>query len=105
MNFITEMLDLFYAIKHLYKKIGGADMRDRKRMTRAEAVDLLSNLIGAVEDSNGNDYDKAIHIAISSIDAWDEVDDLVNKTYWAFPVGLDYCLDRLTEIMKEVEDE
>lgn len=25
MNFIAEMLDLFYAIKHLYKKIGGAD--------------------------------------------------------------------------------
>ena len=26
-------------------------------MTRAETIDLLSNLIGAVEDSNGNDYD------------------------------------------------
>lgn len=25
MKFITEMLDLFYAIKHLYKKIGGAE--------------------------------------------------------------------------------
>ena len=48
--------------------------------------------------------DKAIKLAIRSLEAWDEVDDLVNKTYWAFPVGLDYCLDRLTEIMKEVED-
>ena len=28
MNFITEMIDLFYAIKHLYKKIGGARDED-----------------------------------------------------------------------------
>ena len=74
-------------------------------MTRAEAIDLLSNLIGSVEDSNGNDYDKAIHMAIRSLEAWDEVSYLVNKTYWGFPIGLDYCLDMLTEIMKGVEDE
>ena len=28
-------------------------------MTREEAIDLLDNLIGFIEDSHGSDYDKA----------------------------------------------
>lgn len=33
MNFITEMLDLFYAIKHLYKKIGGGRLASLEEQT------------------------------------------------------------------------
>lgn len=72
-------------------------------MTRKEAIRILKNDEGY--DVISPDADKAIKLAIRSLEALDEVDYLVNKTYWAFPIGLDYCLDRLTEIMKEVEDD
>lgn len=68
-----------------------------------EAIRILKNDEGY--DVISPDADKAIKLAIRSLEAWDEVDYLVNKTYWGFPIGLDYCLDRLTEIMKEVADE
>ena len=68
-----------------------------------EAIRILKNDEGY--DVISPDADKAIKLAIRSLEAWDEVDYLVNKTYWRFPIGLDYCLDMLTEIMKEVADE
>ena len=36
-------------------------------MTREEAIDLLDNLIGTVEDNHNSDYDTAIKIAIDSL--------------------------------------
>ena len=36
-------------------------------MTREEAIDLLDNLIGFVEDNHGSDYDEAIKIAIQAL--------------------------------------
>lgn len=36
-------------------------------MTREEAIDLLDNLIGFVEDNHGSDYDEALKIAIKVI--------------------------------------
>ena len=41
-----------------------------RRMTseeREKAIDLLDNLIGAVEDNQGNDYDLALKMAIESL--------------------------------------
>lgn len=37
-------------------------------MTREEAIDLLDNLIGFVEDNHGSDYDKALKIAIKALE-------------------------------------
>lgn len=37
-------------------------------MTNEKALDILSNLIGMVEGSNGNDYDAAIKIAVEAIE-------------------------------------
>ena len=33
-------------------------------MTNQEAIDLLDNLIGMIEDNHGSDYDSAIRMAI-----------------------------------------
>lgn len=36
-------------------------------MTNQEAIDLLDNLLGMIDDNQGNDYDKAIHMAIEAL--------------------------------------
>ena len=38
-------------------------------MTSAAAIDLLDNLIGMVDDNQGNDYDSALHMAIDALKA------------------------------------
>ena len=50
----------------------GAEMQNAKQdlvepMSPEEAVDLLDNLLGMMEDSQGNDYDKALHMGIDAI--------------------------------------
>ena len=37
-------------------------------MTREEAIELLDNLIGFVEDNHGSDYDEALKIAIKALE-------------------------------------
>ena len=36
-------------------------------MNREEAIDLLSNLIGMVEDNHNSDYDKALKMGIKAL--------------------------------------
>lgn len=36
-------------------------------MTNQEAIDLLDNLIGMIEDNHGSDYDSAIRMAIDAL--------------------------------------
>ena len=38
-------------------------------MTKTEAIDLLDNLIGFVEDSHDNDYDTALNMAIEALES------------------------------------
>ena len=50
----------------------GVEMQNAKKelvepMSSEEAVDLLDNLLGMIEDSQGNDYDKALHMGIEAI--------------------------------------
>jgi len=33
-----------------------------------EAIELLDNLLGMIEDNHGNDYDEALHMAISALE-------------------------------------
>ena len=37
-------------------------------MTREEAIDLLDNLIGMVEDNHNSNYDTALHMAIKALE-------------------------------------
>ena len=37
-------------------------------MLREEAIDLLDNLIGMIEDNHNSDYDKALKMAIKSLE-------------------------------------
>lgn len=50
-----------------------------KKMTNKEAIDLLSNLIGMVEDTHGNDYNEAFHMAICSLEAWNNFYEWLKK--------------------------
>lgn len=36
-------------------------------MDKEQAIDLLDNLIGMVEDNQDNDYDTALHMAIEAL--------------------------------------
>ena len=36
-------------------------------MTREEAIELLEDLDGAIEDNQGRDYDEAFHMAIEAL--------------------------------------
>ena len=61
-------------------------------MTREEAIDLLDNLIGMIEDNHNSDYDKALKMAIKSLEqepcedaisrqaVLDGIDTYINKT-------------------------
>jgi hypothetical protein len=37
-------------------------------MTIEEAIDLLDNLIGMIDDNQGNDYDTALQMAIKALE-------------------------------------
>jgi hypothetical protein len=40
-------------------------------MTTQEAIELLDNLIGMIEDNHNNDYDKAFRMAIEALEKQD----------------------------------
>lgn len=42
-------------------------------MTIEQAMDLLDNLIGMVEDNQNNDYDSALHMAIEALKQQEEL--------------------------------
>ena len=48
-------------------------------MTSAAAIDLLDNLIGMVDDNQGNDYDSALHMAIEALKAQDADSDTISR--------------------------
>ena len=58
-------------------------------MTREEAIELLEDLDGAIEDNQGRDYDEAFHMAIEALSAdavqGDECDHCVYK--WGMKGG------------------
>ena len=80
-------------------------------MTTREAIDLLDNLIGMVEDNQGNDYDGAIHKAIRSLEAWDSlVKEMEEEMYYYDTMpdvwyGISESFDIIKKHLKKVEDE
>ena len=40
----------------------------REQMSIEEAIDLLDNLIGMIDDNHGNDYDTALKMAIKALE-------------------------------------
>lgn len=44
-------------------------------MTRIEAIDLLDNLIGMVDDNHDSDYDTALKMAIKALEFLDKIAD------------------------------
>lgn len=48
-------------------------------MTTQEAIELLDNLIGMIEDSQNNDYDKAFRMAIEALKKQDAMQRVVER--------------------------
>lgn len=45
-------------------------------MTREEAIDLLDNLIGMIEDNHNSDYDTAFRMAIKALEQGDVLQEI-----------------------------
>ena len=50
-------------------------------MTREEAIDLLDNLIGMIEDNHNSDYDTALEMAIKALETIPKYKNAYNKGY------------------------
>ena len=80
-------------------------------ISREEAINLLDNLKGFIEDSQNNDYDGAIKIAISEMQKLEKIkqiianqDELIAKIYGvAIPEGFADLFEMISQIVKEVE--
>lgn len=53
-------------------------------MTREEAIELLEDLDGAIEDNHGRDYDKAFHMAINALSAHKSTGHIIIKSSGMF---------------------
>lgn len=83
-------------------------------MTREEAIDLLDNLIGMVDDNHGTDYDEALKSAKRSLKAWDKVIEEIEQlrarfkesggVYEHSAYGLDYATEIIKKHLGEVEE-
>ena len=51
-------------------------------MTNQEAIDLLDNLIGMIEDNHGSDYDNAIRMAINALKNQPEIIRCKDCEHW-----------------------
>ena len=47
--------------------------RNEHDMSREEAIDLLDNLIGMVDDNHDSDYDTALKMAIKALEFIDKI--------------------------------
>jgi len=85
-------------------------------MTREEAIDLLDNLIGMVEDNHNSDYDTALQMGIKALEQEPILDkiraemeqikeaeyQIYGKGSWRF---VDKCLDVIDKYKAESEDD
>lgn len=85
-------------------------------MTREEAIDLLDNLIGMVEDNHNSNYDTALQMAIKALEQEPILDKiraeierqekwllLLHKGYTAYNV--DIAFSAIKSVLKECEVE
>lgn len=78
-------------------------------MTREEAINLLDNLIGMVDDSQSNDYDTALRMGIDALKA-DRGGDLIRRQDAIRAVMTDVrtertdCLFHANMICKRIDD-
>lgn len=47
-------------------------------MSNDQAIDLLDNLIGMIDDNQENDYDEALKIGIKAIQKSEQIDQIIN---------------------------
>ena len=83
-------------------------------MTREEAIDLLDNLIGMIEDNHNSDYDKALKMAIKSLEQEPILDKIraeIDKQYdrvhpynISCADGLEMALEIIDKYKAESED-
>lgn len=84
-------------------------MRRRgNKMTREEAIDLLDNLKGMIEDSQSNDYDKALTMAIEALKREAKLESIAER-YKDMPLAEDIYnaravgIERYNELCERVD--
>lgn len=59
-------------------------------MTREEAIGLLDDIIGLVEDNHGSDYNRALHIGIEALEREKNFEKRLESAYkYGFQSGYD----------------
>ena len=83
-------------------------------MTREEAIDLLDNLNGMIEDSRNSDYDTAFKMAIKALDQSPILDkiraEIEKQEKWLLQAGynaynVDIAFSAIKSVLKESEVE
>lgn len=76
-------------------------------MTEQEAIDLLDNLKGMIDDSQGNDYDSAFNLAINSMKCLDEIATLYikHRTFGEYPTTKEEYADETIKILDKYKIE
>lgn len=77
-------------------------------ISREEAIDLLDNLKGMIEDSQGNDYDEAIKVAIYDMQKLEKIEQFIKDYDGAIIISENMgiisgqtLIDELKQIVKE----
>lgn len=68
-------------------------------MTNEQAIDLLDNLIGMIDDNQENDYDEALKIGIKAIQKLEQIDQIINAPVYIQEDVLRYKM--ICEVIKE----
>lgn len=66
-------------------------------MTREEAIELLDNLIGMVEDNHNSDYDTAFKMAIKALEQQDRIIQILDN----YDLEAWEILEKIKEVVKE----
>ena len=67
-------------------------------MSREQAIDLLDNLIGMIDDNQENDYDEALKRGIKAIQKLEQIDQIINAPVYIHEDVLRYKM--ICEVIK-----
>ena len=70
-------------------------------ISREESIDLLDNLKGMIEDSQGNDYDEALNKAISEMEKLEKIIEL----YEPKPFGKGLSREDRDKMIEQIVEE
>ncbi len=67
-------------------------------MSREEAIKLIDNLKGMIDDTQGSDYDKAFNIAIADMQKLEKIEQAIAELNPVYPWD---TIDDIEQILKD----